>query len=105
MSVSMGFSEPAEQEPKKVYGVAVECQTTQPALLPALFDIIRTQARMSGFDDVGKIYVEIEVEFMGGSTNEHHLGELQGRLEALWLGAHVYATQRRGHSTDEGDAE
>lgn len=67
------------------YKVEIACDLSEPALVPATFDLIRLYARAYGLPDIGHIYIGLQVEFEGNST-ERKVNELATRLDQLWIG-------------------
>ncbi len=65
--------------------VTLEVDMTEPALVPAAFDLFRLNARACGLPDVGHIHVHLSVE-VEGSCYEGQVEELKERLAALWFG-------------------
>ena len=65
--------------------ITIEVNICEPALAPAVFDLLRQHARAHGLSDVGQIFVTVSVEF-SGQTELKEVDELGARIENLWLG-------------------
>lgn len=65
--------------------VEITCDLSEPALIPATFDLIRLYARAYGLPDVGHIYITLQIEFQG-HTYVQYVDKFSDRLDQLWLG-------------------
>ena len=65
--------------------VTLEVDMTEPALLPAAFDLLRLNARACGLPDVERIFIHLTVE-VEGTCHPRQVQELNERLGALWFG-------------------
>ncbi len=70
-------------EPRRT--VTLEVDMSEPALVPAAFDLLRLNARACGLPDVDRIYIHLTVE-VEGRCFEKQVDELSERLGALWFG-------------------
>lgn len=79
--------------------VTVKCSVEYPALTQGLFDLLRTEAAVCGFPDVGDTNVDLTLEFSGPGLSLKHAEQLKSRLHDLWLGATVELKMREGQVT------
>ncbi len=93
--MSSRFSPDRDERPAEIFAAIIECDTFHAALTPFFFDLFRNEARRCGFEDVNAINVNLKLEMMGLHTTEHELGNLTARIDDLWLGANVYAADRK----------
>jgi len=70
---------------KQAHLVTLEVDMTEPALVPAAFDLLRILAKAHGMPDVGRIYIHMTAEF-DGYCYEQQIDELRARLNQLWIG-------------------
>ena len=71
----------------------VELYIDNPALAASTFDLARTYARSFGLPDIGRMSVQITIEF-SGQTHEEMVDRFNEKLDELWLGQIVELSQK-----------
>ena len=68
------------------YHLTLTAEMEEPGLVPAAFDVLRTQAKACGLKEVEGIKIHLELQ-VSGRVHSQQVEELRARLEALWFGA------------------
>lgn len=72
----------------RMKSVTLTGRTCEPALVPALFDILRQVGRQHGLTDIGKASITIQLT-LGGFEDRIDLKGLGKHMDDLWLPADV----------------